>query len=209
MATTLEKPATGSRVRATIQTDRQRHPAAGQDAPRQPVRCRAVRERDRARGGHPRGGRPARRPYRQAHRPLAQGQVHRRRAGRPRQRLVGRLQPADHRGALRRAAPALHRPHERARGLRPGRLRRRRSRATAARVRAYTETAWASIFCDNLFIRPAADDLAGLPAQLHDHRRAQLPRRSGARRHPQRDRDPGPPRRARRSSSAAPSTPAR
>jgi phosphoenolpyruvate carboxykinase (ATP) len=26
-------------------------------------------------------------------------------------------------------------------------------------VRAYTETAWASIFCDNLFIRPSADDL--------------------------------------------------
>jgi phosphoenolpyruvate carboxykinase (ATP) len=26
-------------------------------------------------------------------------------------------------------------------------------------VRAYTETAWASIFCDNLFIRPAAADL--------------------------------------------------
>ncbi|CAN5545887.1 phosphoenolpyruvate carboxykinase (ATP) [soil metagenome] len=28
-------------------------------------------------------------------------------------------------------------------------------------VRAYTETAWASIFCDNLFIRPAPEDLAG------------------------------------------------
>jgi len=28
-------------------------------------------------------------------------------------------------------------------------------------VRAYTETAWASIFCDNLFIRPAAADLVG------------------------------------------------
>ncbi|MDP8904988.1 MAG: phosphoenolpyruvate carboxykinase (ATP) [Chloroflexota bacterium] len=28
-------------------------------------------------------------------------------------------------------------------------------------VRAYTETAWASIFCDNLFIRPAPADLAG------------------------------------------------
>ena len=28
-------------------------------------------------------------------------------------------------------------------------------------VRAYTETAWASIFCDNLFIRPTAADLKG------------------------------------------------
>jgi len=28
-------------------------------------------------------------------------------------------------------------------------------------VRAYTETAWASIFCDNLFIRPAAAELVG------------------------------------------------
>jgi phosphoenolpyruvate carboxykinase (ATP) len=28
-------------------------------------------------------------------------------------------------------------------------------------VRAYTETAWASIFCDNLFIRPRASDLVG------------------------------------------------
>jgi phosphoenolpyruvate carboxykinase (ATP) len=28
-------------------------------------------------------------------------------------------------------------------------------------LRAYTETAWASIFCDNLFIRPTADDLKG------------------------------------------------
>jgi phosphoenolpyruvate carboxykinase (ATP) len=28
-------------------------------------------------------------------------------------------------------------------------------------VRAYTETAWASIFVDNLFIRPSADDLKG------------------------------------------------
>ena len=28
-------------------------------------------------------------------------------------------------------------------------------------VRAYTETAWASIFVDNLFIRPTAEDLVG------------------------------------------------
>ncbi|MDQ3492069.1 MAG: phosphoenolpyruvate carboxykinase (ATP), partial [Chloroflexota bacterium] len=28
-------------------------------------------------------------------------------------------------------------------------------------LRAYTETAWASIFCENLFIRPAAEDLKG------------------------------------------------
>ena len=36
-----------------------------------------------------------------------------------------------------------------------------RIRATAARLACYTETAWASIFCDNLFIRPAPVDLIG------------------------------------------------
>ena len=41
-------------------------------------------------------------------------------------------------------------------------------------VRAYTETAWASIFVDNLFIRPTQEELDRLRAQFHDHRRAQL-----------------------------------
>ena len=45
-------------------------------------------------------------------------------------------------------------------------------------VRAYTESAWAGIFCNNLFIRPTAAQLEGLRAQLHHHRRALIPRRS-------------------------------
>ena len=43
-------------------------------------------------------------------------------------------------------------------------------------LRAYTETAWASIFCDNLFIRPRAGRPGRLRAQLHDRRRAQSSR---------------------------------
>ncbi len=99
----------------------------------QPIRGGAVREGDRALGGHAGRRRSAGRSYRQAHRSLAQGQVHRRRAGQPRWRVVGRLQPADLGRALRGAASTLHRPRQQPRGLRPGLLRWCRSQATAAR----------------------------------------------------------------------------
>ena len=61
-----------------------------------------------------------------------------------------------------------------------------RTRRTAARLRVYTETAWASIFARNLFRRPPREELGGLRAQLHDHRRAQSSRRT------RRPRGPGP-----------------
>ena len=61
----------------------------------------------------------------QAHRPLARGQVHRRRAVEPRQDLVGPGQPADLRGALRAAAGAPRRVLRRPRPVQPGLLHRR------------------------------------------------------------------------------------
>ena len=98
---------------------------------------------------------------------------------------------------------------EQPRGLRPGRFVGADPTLPPLRARVYTETAWASIFCDNLFIRPHRGRAGRLRAQLHDHRCAQLQGRPGARRHAQRDGHPGSPGHARRSSSAAPSTPAR
>ena len=82
-------------------------------AAREPVRAGAVRAR------HPGIGRACRARWsaagadRPAHRPLAPGQVPRRRRRRPRGSLVGRLQPAHQRGALRRAAAAHDRPPRR------------------------------------------------------------------------------------------------
>ena len=105
---------------------------------------------------------------------------------------MGRLQPADQRGALRpaaRSASSTTWPSARCSS---------RSASSAPHpdyrrsLRAYTETAWASIFCDNLFLRPAADDLNGFrpnftiidaPSFLAD------PERDG---HAQRDRHPRP-----------------
>ena len=100
---------------------------------------------------------PARRPHRQAHRPLAAGQVHRPRAVERRQDLVGRRSTSrsarQHYDRLRARLVAYV---ARARPVRPGLLHRRRTRITAARLRVYTETAWASIFARNLFRRPHA-----------------------------------------------------
>ena len=184
-------------------------PDPGPDRPRQPVDRRAVRGRHPPRRGPHRGRRPARRPDRQAHRSLARGQVHRRRAGQPRQDLVGPGQPADHRGGLRPPAGP------------PGRLPAPTATCTAQdcfigaapahrrSLRVYTETAWASIFARNLFRRPS-------PAQLR-RLRARTSRSSASRRSRRtpRPRGPAPARRSSstssgwRSSSSAPSTPAR
>ena len=45
-------------------------------------------------------------------------------------------------------------------------------------VRAYTETAWASIFCDNLFIRPTPDDLKDFQPNFTIIDAPSFPRRS-------------------------------
>ena len=59
-------------------------------------------------------------------------------------------------------------------------------------LRVYTETAWASIFAHNLFIRPTADQA---PASRRTSRSSTppLPCRPRDRRHPQRDGHPRPP----------------
>ena len=132
--------------------------ALGRPCPRQPPHRRAVRGRHPRRRGPGRRRGPARRPDRQAHRPLARGQVHRRRAASARKiwwgpvnrpiseanydRLRARLVAyvADHdlyaQDCFIGAAPA-----------------HRRS------LRVYTETAWASIFARNLFRRPTPEQL--------------------------------------------------
>ena len=135
-------------------------PAIGRRRPRQSLQRGALRGRDPC-GGR-RAGRvgSARRPDRQAHRPLAQGQVHRPRAVERVEDLVGRRQPAHLRGALRPAQGSARSPTLAERdlyvqdcsvGAHPD---HRRS------LRVYTETAWASIFARNLFRRPTADELA-------------------------------------------------
>ena len=77
------------------------------------------------------------------------------------------------------------------------------------RLRVYTETAWASVFARNLFRRPTAADAGRLRAELHDHLRAVVPGRPGDRGHPDRARRSCSTSSGWRSSSSAPSTPAR
>ena len=108
-------------------------PILGRIRPCQPVDRRAVRGRDPPRGGPRRGRGPARRPDRQAHRSLAGGQVHRRRARQPRQDLVGSGQPADLGGRLRSTADAADRLPRRPRPVQPGLLHRRAPRPIAGR----------------------------------------------------------------------------
>ena len=169
-------------------------PRPGSFRPFQPVDRRAVRGRDPPRGGPRRGRRPARRPDRQAHRSLAAGQVHRRRAGQPRQDLVG----------SRSTGRSRRRDYDRLRSRLTGYLAGRdlysqdcfigAAAAHRRSLRVYTETAWASIFARNLFRRPSRAAAGRLRAQLHDHLRPVVPGGSRTRRDPHRHRDPRPPR---------------
>ena len=98
---------------------------------------------------------------------------------------VGQGQPADRRGAVRRAARATSSAHlERQGAVRPGLLRRRRSRRTGCRSASSPNSPGTTCSCRNLFIvpiRPA--DLAGVQPAVHRHRRAELQGRPGAARH--------------------------
>ena len=58
-------------------------------------------------------------------------------------------------------------------------------------VRVVNEFAWHNLFIRTLLVRPEADELAGFRPRIYDHRPAELPRRSGASRLPQRDGDRG------------------
>ena len=71
--------------------------------------------------------------HRHAHRPLAEGQVHRPRAVERGEGLVGRRQPPDQRGALRPAPRAAHGLPRGSAPVQPGHVHRRASRPIAAR----------------------------------------------------------------------------
>ena len=60
-------------------------------------------------------------------------------------------------------------------------------------VRVTTESAWASLFAHNLFIRPSAAERSRLPGRLHDLRRPHARGGAGARRHPHGHVHPRPP----------------
>ena len=134
-----------------------RRPHASVDRPprpRQPADRRAGRGRDPRRRGADRGRGPARRPDRQAHRPLAPGQVHRRRAIEHAARSGGaRSTGRSARRTTTACAPGSSPTAPRSDlysqdcfiGADPAHQRR---------LRVYTETAWASIFARNLFRRP-------------------------------------------------------
>ena len=145
---------------------------------------RALRGRDPRRRGPGRRRGPARRPDRQAHRPLAAGQVHRPRA----LELGGKIWW----GEVNRPIAEEHYDRLRARLMAyladrdlstPRTASSAPTRPTAARLRVYTETAWASIFARNLFRRPSAADLATFAPELHDHQRPVVQGRPGDRGH--------------------------
>ena len=73
---------------------------------------------------------------------------------------MGRLQPADQRGALRRAPRRASSTTSRTRAVRPGPVRRRRSDLSPALGACYTETAWASIFARTCSSGRRATELA-------------------------------------------------
>ena len=105
--------------------------------PLEPEHLAALHARVRAARGPARRRRPARRRHGQAHRPLAEGQVRRPRAGLRGPDLVGRGQRGDLGGALRRAAREGRRAHRRQRRLRRRCVRRRRPEAADRRPRRH------------------------------------------------------------------------
>ena len=142
----------GPASRAAGRSDRDRlrirspSPMASTAPTTRPVLGRSVRsnlstaelyEDDPPRGGPRRGRWPTRRPDRQAHRSLAGGQVHRRRARQPRQDLVGSGQPADLGGRLRSTTVAPDRLPRRPRPVQPGLLHRRGRRPSPVAARLH------------------------------------------------------------------------
>ena len=203
--------ATASRTAdASATAEPRRGHALGRHRPGQPVdRPSCTRTRSgRGRASSPRRGRSSSGP---ASTPVARPQdkfiVREPRA--PSKIWWGEVNRPDRRGALRPAAgpPAGLR---RGRGpLRPGPASSARHPAHRRSLRVYTETAWASIFARNLFRRPSARDLAAfvpnftiidVPSFKAD------PATEGTRTETA---ILAPPRAGWRSSSSAPSTPAR
>ena len=128
--------------------------------------------------------RPAGRRDRPAHRPLRAGQVHRPRRRDRKHGLVGQDQQGDDARAFRRAQ-----------GRFPGGARRHgrrcssricsadRSPSTASASASINELAWHNLFIRTMLVRPEERELAGFDRRIHDHRPAELPRRSRAPRH--------------------------
>ena len=129
---------------------------------------------------------------RPAHRPLGPGQVHRPRRRRPADTVWwDNNKPMIRRTVRRSFLPTCSITPVAARSVRPGPVRRRRRRKTASPSRVITELAWHTLFIRNLLIRPDAEGAGRLRAGVHDHRSAELPRRSRAPRLPHRDGDRG------------------
>ena len=136
----------------------------------------------RARRGTDRRGRPARRRHRQAHRPLAEGQVRRPRAGLGGPDLVGRRQRRDLGGAFRGAAREGRRAPRRQRPLRRRRVRRRRPEAPDRRPRRHEPPVPRALRPDDVH-RPDRGGAARVRAAGARPARARARGRSRRRRH--------------------------
>ena len=148
----------------------------------------------RAGEGLDRGRGTARRPDRQAHRPLAPGQVHRRRAAQPRQDLVGRRQPADQRGPLRPPARPPRGLLRRARPLRPGLPHRRGPGAPAPPAGLHRDRLGEHLRAQPVPPALGAPSCVGFEPNFTIICVPVVPGRPGDRGHPYRDGDPRPPR---------------
>ena len=135
--------------------------------------------------GADRGGRPARLPHRSAHRPFPERQVHRPRAVQPGPDRVGQGQSSDRRRAVRRAVTADCSSYaRRTRAVRPGLLRRRRSRVPPAGPRHHRAGVAQPVRAQPVHRRSGRGRRAGAHAGVHRHRhrRASRPiRRATAR----------------------------
>ena len=128
-----------------------------------------------------------------AHRPLAEGQVHRRRAVVRGEGLVGRREPPDLRGALRPPSGAPREVPRRSRPVQPGHVHRRAPDASPVAPRLHRDGLGEHLRPQPL-PAPAQRGARRLRPELHDHRRAVVRGGPGDRGHPDR---------ARRSSSTS------
>ena len=170
----------------------------------------ALHARAGARRGRARRGRPARRRHRPPHRPLAEGQVRRRRDRLRGPHLVGQGQPAARRGALRRPAregrPRTSQPPTRSTSSTPSPAPTRRTGSACASSPRTRTTRCSRARCSSISppdelgalraagaraarARPRGRPGGGRDAHRHVHRAASGPHRGADRRHVLRGRD--------------------